>query len=59
MENPMRSVLLALAVSLTAAPAFAIGVVIDLPNLTWPQDDQATSSTKGCETATQTGPACK
>ncbi|WP_167852647.1 hypothetical protein [Pseudotabrizicola sediminis] len=55
----MRSVLLALAVSLTAAPAFAIGVVIDLPNLTWPQDDQATSSTKGCETATQTGPACK
>lgn len=48
----MRSVLFALALSLTAAPVFALGVVIDLPNLTWPQDDQATSSTKGCEAAT-------
>ncbi|MDO9638151.1 MAG: hypothetical protein Q7J44_06390 [Pseudotabrizicola sp.] len=54
----MRSVLLALTLSLTALPAFAIGVVVDLPTLTWPQD-QATSSTKGCETATHTAPVCK
>lgn len=52
METPMRSAFLALALSLTAVPAFAFGVVIDLPNLTWPQDDQTTSSTKGCEAAT-------
>ncbi|WP_168219718.1 hypothetical protein [Pseudotabrizicola formosa] len=55
----MRSVLFALAVSLTAAPAFAFGVAIDLPNLTWPQEDQSTQSTKGCETATPAEPACK
>ena len=56
----MRSVLFALALSLTAVPAFALGVVVDLPNLTWPQDDQTTTSTKGCETATLTAPAvCK
>lgn len=56
----MRSVLLALTLSLTALPAFAGGVVLDFPNLTWPQDDQTSSSTKGCATAPQPSTAvCK
>ncbi|MFN4155957.1 MAG: hypothetical protein ACK4HF_14995 [Paracoccaceae bacterium] len=56
----MRSMFLALALSLSAIPAFAVGVVIDLPNLTWPQGDQTTGSSKGCETAPQTtGAVCK
>lgn len=56
----MRSALFALALSLSAAPAFAFGVVVDLSTLTWPQDDQATSSTKGCETAPATqAPVCQ
>jgi len=50
----MRRILLALTISVIAVPALAGGVVLDFPNLTWPQDDQATSSTKGCETAPQT-----
>ncbi|WP_158569199.1 hypothetical protein [Pseudotabrizicola alkalilacus] len=53
----MRSALFALALSLSAVPAFAFGVVMDLPTLTWPQDDQTSSSTKGCEIAPSTQPA--
>ncbi|MDO8883794.1 MAG: hypothetical protein U0934_21685 [Pseudotabrizicola sp.] len=49
----MRPVLFALTVVLTAAPAFAFGTVVDLPNLTWPQDAQTSTSTKGCETISQ------
>lgn len=56
----MRSALFALALSLIAVPAFAVSVVVDLPNLTWPQDDQSTASTNGCETALPGSPAvCK
>ena len=50
----MRNILFALALTLTAAPALAGGVVLDLPRLTWPQDGQTTASTKGCEPAPQT-----
>ena len=59
-ESAMRSVLFALALSLSAVPAFAFGVVVDLPTLSWPQDDQTSSSTKGCEAAPSTTTAvCK
>ncbi|MFN3723218.1 MAG: hypothetical protein ACK4VZ_09250 [Paracoccaceae bacterium] len=46
----MRPVLLAASLILSSAPAYAFGVIVDLPNLTWPQAEQATSSTKGCTT---------
>ena len=56
----MRRVILALALTLTAVPAIAGGVSVDLPRLSWPQDNQTTTSTKGCDAATQPGSAvCK
>lgn len=56
----MRRVILALTLSLTAMPALAGVGMIDLPHLIWPQDDQTTTSTKGCEAAPQASTAvCK
>lgn len=56
----MRRVVLALALSLTALPALAGGLSMDLPRLTWPQDGQTTTSTKGCEATPQPATAaCK
>lgn len=50
----MRAATLTLALMLTAMPALAGGMGFDLPNLTWPQQDTATTSTKGCELDIQT-----
>lgn len=47
----MRRVLFALALSLSTAPAFAGGINMDFPHLTFPNDSQTTTSTKGCDTA--------
>lgn len=47
----MRSFVLALSLTFAAFPAVAGMVTFDLPNLTWPDEDQTTTSTKGCETA--------
>lgn len=44
----MRSLVLVLALVLTTLPAFASGVILDFPNLTWPQGDEGSASTKGC-----------
>lgn len=51
MESAMRSFVLALSLTFAAFPAVAGMVTFDLPNLTWPDEDQTTTSTKGCETA--------
>ena len=56
----MRNLTLALLLSFTAVPAFAGGVVLEFPRLTYPDDSQTTTSTKGCDTATQPAVAvCK
>lgn len=44
----MRSLVLAFALSLAAAPVLAGMVTFDLPHLTFPTDDQTTTSTKTC-----------
>ncbi|MCU0900125.1 MAG: hypothetical protein MUC82_06475 [Cypionkella sp.] len=56
----MRTVLLALTLALSTVPAFAGGFGVDLPTLTWPEDGQATTSTKGCvEAPTGSTAPCK
>jgi hypothetical protein len=50
----IRMTLTALALGLTAAPAFAGGVAIDLPRLQFPTDDAGT--TRGCQSVTS--PVC-
>lgn len=44
----MRKIVLALTLSLAAAPAFAGFGSIDLPRLDWPTTETVTGSTKGC-----------
>ncbi|WP_435257394.1 hypothetical protein ACSBLW_14925 [Thioclava sp. FR2] len=58
----MRKIVLALTLSLAAAPAFAGFGSIDLPRLDWPTDETVTGSTKGCELDPKTAveaPACQ
>lgn len=59
----MRKTLIALTLSMLAAPAFAGGGSFDLPHLIWPTDGATvTTSTMGCATAPQTAttaPQCK
>ena len=61
----MRSVALGFALMMTALPAAAGGLSIELPNLTWPEAPTATLSTQNCTTAVETTttqtqkPACK
>ncbi|NEX46122.1 hypothetical protein [Pseudotabrizicola algicola] len=56
----MRVLVLAIAVALTAVPAMAGGFSVNLPHLVWPQGDQTSTSTKGCEDAPGTVSApCK
>ena len=50
----MRSTLIALTLILGAAPAFAGGFSLDLPNLTWPTEGSVTVSTTGCDQAVNT-----
>lgn len=45
----MRAFAIALSLTLTAMPVMAGGYSVDLPRLSWPQDDQTTTSTKGCD----------
>lgn len=47
----MRVLAIALTLALSAGSAIAAGFSVDLPHLSWPQDDQTTSSTKGCTAA--------
>ncbi len=44
----MRNLVLVLILAFPALPAFASGVILDFPNLAWPQGAQSSTSTKGC-----------
>lgn len=48
----MPRLVLSVMLAMTALPAFAGGITMDMPNLTWPEDSQVTGSTKGCGPAT-------